>query len=56
MVDVLDDRFTVSLIPHTIAVTTARRWEVGRRVNLEVDLIARYVERSLTAMGGLHTT
>jgi riboflavin synthase len=50
VVDVLDDRFTVSLIPHTVAVTTARRWQVGRRVNLEVDLIARYVERSLAAM------
>jgi len=52
VVDVLDDRFTVSLIPHTIAVTTARRWQVGRQVNLEVDLIARYVERSLAALGG----
>ena len=51
VVDVLDDRFTVSLIPHTVAVTTARRWQVGRQVNLEVDLIARYVERSLAALG-----
>jgi riboflavin synthase len=47
VVEVGDDHFTVSLIPHTVAVTTARRWGVGRRVNLEVDLIARYVERSL---------
>jgi riboflavin synthase len=53
VVDVLDDRFTVSLIPHTVAVTTARRWSVGRPVNLEVDLIARYVERSLAAIGGI---
>jgi riboflavin synthase len=51
VVDVLDDRFTVSLIPHTVAVTTARRWQVDRLVNLEVDLIARYVERSLAALG-----
>lgn len=49
VVDVLADRFTVSLIPHTVAVTTARRWQVDRLVNLEVDLIARYVERSLAA-------
>jgi len=56
VVDVLDDRFTVSLIPHTVAVTTARRWQVGRGVNLEVDLIARYVERSLAAMGGIRPT
>jgi riboflavin synthase len=47
----VDDRFTVSLIPHTVAVTTARRWQVDRLVNLEVDLIARYVERSLAALG-----
>jgi riboflavin synthase len=51
VVEVLDDHFTVSLIPHTVAVTTARRWHVGRLVNLEVDLIARYVERSLAALG-----
>jgi riboflavin synthase len=51
VVDVLDDRFTVSLIPHTVAVTTARRWQADRAVNLEVDLIARYVERSLAALG-----
>ncbi|MGH7750860.1 MAG: riboflavin synthase [Candidatus Dormibacteria bacterium] len=56
VVDVLDDRFTVSLIPHTVAVTTARRWQVGRQVNLEVDLIARYVERSLAALGDARTT
>ena len=38
-------RFCVNLIPHTLAVTTLRRLEPGARVNLEVDLIARYVAR-----------
>jgi riboflavin synthase len=38
-------RFTVNLIPHTLAVTTLSQLAVGARVNLEVDLIARYVER-----------
>jgi riboflavin synthase len=38
-------RFQVNLIPHTLAVTTLDTLEVGARVNLEVDLIARYVER-----------
>ena len=38
-------RFTVNLIPHTLAVTTLRNLHAGARVNLEVDLIARYVER-----------
>jgi len=38
---------SINLIPHTIAVTTLRNLAVGDRVNLEVDLIARYVERML---------
>jgi riboflavin synthase len=38
-------RFTVNLIPHTLAVTTLSQLAVGMRVNLEVDMIARYVER-----------
>jgi riboflavin synthase len=43
-----DDSFHVALIPHTIAVTTFRDRRVGDAVNLEVDLVARYLER-LTA-------
>src|SRR5512137_1652952 len=38
-------RFHVNLIPHTLAVTTLRALAPGKRVNLEVDLIARYVDR-----------
>ena len=41
------DRFTVALIPHTIATTTAGRWSPGVRVNLEADLMAKYVQRGL---------
>lgn len=41
------DLFEVNLIPHTLAVTTLARLAPGARVNLEVDLIARYVERML---------
>lgn len=37
--------FEVNLIPHTLAVTTLNELSVGARVNLEIDLIARYVER-----------
>jgi len=47
VVDVFDAGFTVSLIPVTLAGTTAGSWTVGSRVNLEADLIARYVARSL---------
>ena len=39
--------FAINLIPHTMAVTTLGNLEVGDRVNLEVDLMARYVERML---------
>ncbi len=42
------DVFRVNLIPHTLAVTTLKRLGVGVRVNLEVDLIARYVERMVS--------
>ena len=38
-------RFHVNLIPHTLDVTTLRTLEPGSRVNLEVDLVARYVAR-----------
>lgn len=40
-------RFGVNLIPHTIAATTFRQKRVGAAVNLEIDLVARYVERLL---------
>lgn len=40
---------SINLIPHTIEVTTLKRLAPGARVNLEVDLIARYVERMLAA-------
>lgn len=43
--------FSINLIPHTVAVTTLRHLKAGSRVNLEVDLIARYVERMLGAAG-----
>jgi riboflavin synthase len=43
------DVFEINLIPHTLAVTTLSRLAPGVRVNLEVDLIARYVERMLSA-------
>jgi riboflavin synthase len=44
-------RFTINLIPHTLAVTTLVTLAVAASVNLEVDLIARYVERMLHPAG-----
>ncbi|MGB9376152.1 MAG: riboflavin synthase [Mycobacteriales bacterium] len=51
VVDVTDDEFTVSLIPTTLALTTLGNRMVGSPVNLEVDIIAKYVEKLLSARG-----
>ena len=49
--DVTDDTFSVSLIPTTLELTTLGHKGVGDAVNLEVDVIAKYVERLLTHPG-----
>ena len=41
-------RFSINLIPHTISVTTLKHLRAGAKVNLEIDLIARYCERMLS--------
>ncbi len=46
------DRFEVALVPHTLAATTLRDLVPGDRVNLEVDVLAKYVERALAAREG----
>jgi riboflavin synthase len=51
VVDVATDSFTVSLIPETLARTTLGARAVGETVNLEVDVIAKYVERMLLERG-----
>jgi riboflavin synthase len=43
--NVYDDGFDVNLVPHTLQITTLHNLRESVRVNLEVDLIARYVER-----------
>ncbi|HEU5082892.1 MAG TPA: riboflavin synthase [Acidimicrobiales bacterium] len=48
IVDVLEDGFTVAVIPHTAAVTTLGRKGPGDAVNLEVDVTVKYVERLLS--------
>ncbi len=46
--NLLEDSFDVSLIPHTKAVTTMGTKKVGDQVNIEVDILGRYVERLLS--------
>ena len=44
----LDEKtFTVSVIPHTCALTNAESWQVGGRVNLEFDLIGKYIAKGM---------
>ena len=47
VVEPVDDGFTAAIIPHTVAVTSLGHKGVGARVNIEVDVIAKYVERLL---------
>jgi riboflavin synthase len=49
--EVSERRFEVNLIPQTRAVTTLGSLKTGAEVNLEVDMIARYVERLVSAAG-----
>lgn len=42
-----DQRFSINLIPHTLSVTNLEQLKQGDKVNLEIDLVARYVERML---------
>jgi riboflavin synthase len=51
LVDVESDRFSVALIPHTMAVTTLGFKQPGDRVNLETDLFAKYVFKYLATCG-----
>ncbi len=47
VVDADDQSFTVALIPHTLQVTTLGQLAVGDQINLETDVLAKYVQRSL---------
>lgn len=48
-------RFDLNIVPHTLAETTIEEYQVGRKVNLEVDLLARYLERLLLGEKAAHT-
>jgi riboflavin synthase len=51
VVSVSDTHFSVALIPHTLSVTTLGKKQPGDPVNLEVDVLAKYVERLLETRG-----
>lgn len=47
LVEVTEDQFSVALIPHTLSVTTLGQRQVGDAVNIETDLLAKYVQQQL---------
>jgi riboflavin synthase alpha subunit len=49
--ELFDDAFGVALVPHTLEATTLGELVPGREVNLEVDVLAKYVERLLPGAG-----
>ena len=49
--DLVEDAFGVALVPHTLEATTLSSVEPGLEVNLEVDVLAKYVERLLGTRG-----
>jgi riboflavin synthase len=53
LVDVTADGFSVALVPHTLAVTILGTKKVGDTVNLETDVLAKYIERQLGSLGYL---
>lgn len=50
--ELLEDRFFLNLVPHTLQETIADSYTVGTKVNVEIDLIARYLERLLESNNG----
>lgn len=48
LVDVTDDAFSVALIPHTLQVTTMGDRRPGDRVNIETDILAKYIQRMMS--------
>jgi riboflavin synthase len=48
----VEERFAVNIVPHTAQVTTVTDLQVGTEVNLETDLIGKYVEKMLHAWAG----
>ena len=54
LVDVDPGKFSVALIPHTLQVTTLGQLQVGDPVNLETDLLAKYVQQQLETSGALN--
>jgi riboflavin synthase len=47
IVDIIKSKFSIALVPHTLAVTTFKNKQKGDKVNVEIDILSKYVERLL---------
>jgi riboflavin synthase len=47
IVDMLKSKFSIALVPHTLAVTTFENKRKGDKVNIEIDILSKYVARLL---------
>jgi len=47
IVDILKNKFSIALVPHTLAVTTFKNKQKGDKVNIEIDILSKYVARLL---------
>jgi riboflavin synthase len=56
LVEVESERFSVAIIPHTLQATTLGRLALGDEVNIETDVLAKYVERQLNCRGDSRVT
>ncbi len=56
LVNVEDERFSVALIPHTLEVTTLGKRSEGETVNIETDIIGKYMEKMLTGITEMGST
>lgn len=54
--NVTGDVFELTIVPHTLAHTTVAQWQTGRKINIEVDVVARYLERLLQGPAHTETT
>lgn len=45
--DISEDLLYLNIVPHTVQETTLSQWQCGRKINIEVDVVARYLERLL---------
>ncbi len=52
IVDVTRDTFRVALIPHTLQVTTLGQRKVGAAVNIETDILGKYIEKLMAVRAG----